>query len=66
MVDRGVARITIAAVAAALLMTVTPAVAHPADRSGPFSPGAAGVGDAYYPLAGNGGYDVGSYTLRLR
>ena len=28
-------------------------------------PGAAGVGDSYYPLAGNGGYDVAHYDLRL-
>jgi aminopeptidase N len=28
-------------------------------------PGAAGVGDAYYPGAGNGGYDVAHYDLRL-
>ena len=30
-----------------------------------FSPGAAGVGDPYFPLAGNGGYDVGNYDLTL-
>ncbi|TDQ05638.1 peptidase M1-like protein [Labedaea rhizosphaerae] len=29
------------------------------------SPGAAGIGDAYYPLDGNGGYDVGHYDIRL-
>jgi len=28
-------------------------------------PGAPGVGDDYYPLAGNGGYDVRNYGLRL-
>ena len=31
-----------------------------------FTPGAAGAGDPYYPLDGNGGYDVGHYGLRLR
>ncbi|HVK23536.1 MAG TPA: M1 family metallopeptidase [Actinokineospora sp.] len=29
------------------------------------SPGAAGIGDAYYPLDGNGGYDVSHYDIRL-
>ena len=28
-----------------------------------FSPGSAGGGDPFFPLAGNGGYDVGNYTL---
>ena len=28
-------------------------------------PGAAGIGDPYYPLAGNGGYEVGHYTLDI-
>jgi aminopeptidase N len=30
-----------------------------------FGPGAPGVGDPYFPLEGNGGYDVGHYTLDL-
>jgi aminopeptidase N len=30
-----------------------------------FSPGAAGLGDPMFPLAGNGGYDVGNYSLTL-
>jgi aminopeptidase N len=29
-------------------------------------PGAAGIGDSYYPDYGNGGYDVDHYDLRLR
>lgn len=29
------------------------------------TPGAAGIGDPYFPLDGNGGYDVGHYDLRL-
>jgi aminopeptidase N len=29
-------------------------------------PGADGIGDSYYPKAGNGGYDVASYDLDLR
>ncbi|MET8232685.1 M1 family metallopeptidase [Micromonospora sp. NPDC005298] len=31
-----------------------------------FTPGAAGVGDAYFPSYGNGGYDVGRYTVKVR
>jgi len=38
-----------------------------ASASGPtFTPGAAGAGDPYYPLDGNGGYDVKHYDLDLR
>ncbi|MGI6870348.1 M1 family metallopeptidase [Amycolatopsis sp. 3B14] len=29
------------------------------------APGAAGAGDPYYPYAGNGGYDVAHYDIRL-
>jgi aminopeptidase N len=32
----------------------------------PPRPGAAGAGDEYFPLLGNGGYDVRHYTLRVR
>ncbi|GAA2489757.1 M1 family metallopeptidase [Winogradskya humida] len=31
-----------------------------------FSPGSSGIGDPYFPSAGNGGYDVGRYDLKLR
>ncbi len=30
-----------------------------------FTPGAPGIGDPYFPLAGNGGYDVTHYRLRI-
>lgn len=30
-----------------------------------FTPGAAGIGDPYFPLDGNGGYDVAAYDLTL-
>jgi hypothetical protein len=30
-----------------------------------FTPGAPGIGDSYYPLDGNGGYDAQHYTLDL-
>ena len=33
---------------------------------GPFTPGAPGIGDPYFPLDGNGGYDVDHYLLELR
>jgi len=32
---------------------------------GAFTPGAAGLGDPYFPLDGNGGYDVQHYLLKL-
>ncbi|MFF7331197.1 M1 family aminopeptidase [Streptomyces sp. NPDC008150] len=41
----------------ALLATAGPAAAA--------TPGAPGAGDPYFPLAGNGGYDVGHYGLTL-
>ncbi len=37
-----------------------------AHTGGPAGPGADGIGDPYYPKAGNGGYDVASYDLDLR
>jgi aminopeptidase N len=41
----------------------------PATSSAPvrdFEPGAAGIGDPYFPTYGNGGYDVAGYDLKLR
>ncbi|WP_157439032.1 M1 family metallopeptidase [Agreia sp. Leaf244] len=40
---------------------VTPDPVTPVD----FEPGAAGIGDSYFPLDGNGGYDVQHYDLDL-
>ncbi|HEX8627294.1 MAG TPA: M1 family metallopeptidase [Catenuloplanes sp.] len=45
----------------ALLLSGPPTYAHAAA-----APGAPGVGDAYYPNYGNGGYDVRHYDVRLR
>src|SRR6185436_19550871 len=45
----------------ALCALVLPGAAPPAV----FTPGAPGVGDPYYPLDGNGGYDVQHYDLDL-
>src|SRR5215207_10337174 len=37
----------------------------PAASAATFTPGAPGAGDPFFPLAGNGGYDVRNYSLRL-
>ncbi|NEK87723.1 M1 family metallopeptidase [Blastococcus saxobsidens] len=41
----------------------TAAAADDADHRSGGSPGAPGIGDPYFPLDGNGGYDVGHYDL---
>ena len=57
---------------AAVLVTTTvlvglvPATAAADVRRGEPTPGAPGIGDPYYPLDGNGGYDVAHYGLDLR
>lgn len=56
---------------AAVLVTTTvvvgllPAPALAGAGHGEPTPGAPGIGDAYYPLDGNGGYDVEHYDLDL-
>ena len=48
-----------------LALALTPlAVATGAGEPAP-RPGAAGIGDPYFPLDGNGGYDVGHYGLAV-
>ena len=37
-----------------------------AKSQGDYSPGSPGLGDSYFPLYGNGGYDVKSYWLDIR
>src|SRR5215211_3610975 len=49
-------------VAGASVALATPAAAHAVS----FVKGSAGLGDSYFPKAGNGGYDVSHYGLRLR
>jgi aminopeptidase N len=49
----------------AVVTAVALLIATPADASAA-RPGAPGVGDAYFPLAGNGGYDVQHYDLDIR
>ena len=55
---------------AAGLTAVVPLAAVPtataSTGSGAYTPGSAGLGDPYFPLAGNGGYDVAHYAIRLR
>ncbi|GAA5072505.1 aminopeptidase N [Thermocatellispora tengchongensis] len=55
----------IAAVTAAAAL-IAPTAATPASASAAaFAPGASGLGDPYFPLAGNGGYDARHYDLSL-
>jgi len=49
-----------AVIVVAGLVTMLSAVPASADTIG-----SAGIGDPYYPLDGNGGYDVGHYDIRL-
>jgi aminopeptidase N len=53
------------ALAAALTVAAPAAQAAPNPAADPFTVGAAGFGDDYFPFAGNGGYDVGHYDLDL-
>jgi aminopeptidase N len=55
---------------AALLVVATalpgPALGAPSGGHGRYEPGAPGVGDPYFPLYGNGGYQVDHYDLSVR
>jgi hypothetical protein len=65
------AAIVVAAIMAVTLLTTTLASAGAAtgpsagDAGGGCRAGAPGVGDDYYPLYGNGGYDVKHYLLKV-
>ena len=49
------------------VMALGPALAQAGSGgSGPFTPGAPGAGDPYFPLDGNGGYDVRHYALDVK
>jgi aminopeptidase N len=48
-----------------VLVGTTLAVPGPAWAVDPFVAGSAGLGDPFFPLAGNGGYDVSNYSLQL-
>ncbi len=56
-----------ATVTVPLPVSATPAAtaSAPAHRHAP-SPGAEGAGDPYFPLSGNGGFDVSHYDLNIR
>jgi hypothetical protein len=56
-------KLVAAAVAVGTLVALVPSGAEAAPR---FRPGAPGIGDPYFPLDGNGGYDVKHYDLALR
>src|SRR3954447_11055928 len=50
-------------VAACLVLAVVPASAQASGIT--FRPGAPGIGDPYFPLDGNGGYDATHYALNV-
>ncbi len=50
----------------ACLVLAVAAAPGPAEADDAFVAGAAGVGDAYFPADGNGGYDVANYDLAVR
>jgi aminopeptidase N len=47
------------------LVVVAAAFAVASAAAAAFTPGADGVGDPFFPQAGNGGYDVAHYSLKL-
>jgi aminopeptidase N len=49
--------------ALAVVLPAALVVPAPAASAADFSPGSPGLGDPYFPLAGNGGYDVAHYSL---
>ena len=51
-------RTALGAATLALVLTVTAGAAT-------FTPGSTGLGDPFFPNAGNGGYDVSHYSLTL-
>jgi aminopeptidase N len=51
------------AAVALVLVGGTLTLAGPAGAAGGFSPGSPGLGDPFFPNAGNGGYDVSHYLL---
>jgi hypothetical protein len=55
----------LAAIVAAVAMCLTAVPLASAAPPSPFSAGSSGLGDPYFPLDGNGGYDVQHYDLAL-
>jgi hypothetical protein len=63
---RVIGGLTAVLVGAGMLAVPGGATAAPGGSGGPrFTVGAAGAGDAYFPYAGNGGYDVQHYDLDI-
>jgi aminopeptidase N len=57
-------RLMAIATTAVCLAAITPAASAAPAGSGPgFTPGAPGIGDPYFPLEGNGGYDAQHYDI---
>ncbi|HXV35050.1 MAG TPA: M1 family aminopeptidase [Gaiellaceae bacterium] len=54
------------AAAVCLILALGPATAQGKGGGGQFQPGAAGAGDPYFPLDGNGGYDARHYLLEVK
>ena len=50
---------------APVLVAASLAISAPSWAADGFVDGSAGLGDPFFPLAGNGGYDVSHYSLRL-
>jgi aminopeptidase N len=59
---RSILRLGGAVLTAAIVAVPAPA---PARAAGTFAAGSPGLGDPFFPLAGNGGYAVSNYALRL-
>ena len=59
-------RLTAVAAAGVLVAMGTGTASADGGGGGDPQPGAPGIGDPYYPLDGNGGYDVDHYDLDLR
>ncbi|MDT4927227.1 MAG: hypothetical protein QOF92_94 [Pseudonocardiales bacterium] len=62
---RRLSRIACAVACSGIVVAALAAATSAASAAPPFTPGASGVGDPYFPLEGNGGYDVGHYNLDL-
>ena len=60
-----VMRRTVLALVASAALVLAPAAAAVSAPDAPPSPGSAGIGDDYFPLDGNGGYDVAHYGISV-
>jgi aminopeptidase N len=63
--SRRVLTLVLAAIGATVLLAALPAASARAAPNCVGGVGAPGIGDAYYPTYGNGGYDVGNYRLNV-